>query len=48
MRPFFAKSLYVAGAGKAFDADGALVDATVRRILTELVAGFAAFASPRG
>jgi chromate reductase, NAD(P)H dehydrogenase (quinone) len=47
MRPYFGKSLYVAGAGKVFDADGALVDATVRKILTDVVAGFASFASPR-
>lgn len=45
-RPYFAKSLYVAGAGKAFDASGTLVDPTVRRILTEVVAGLAALASP--
>ncbi|AKF03853.1 NADPH-dependent FMN reductase [Sandaracinus amylolyticus] len=45
MDPYFGKSLYVAGAGKVFDAEGALVDATIRRLLTDYVAGFAAFVS---
>ena len=48
MRPYFAKSLYVAGAGKAFDERGALVDPKVRQILTDVVAGFVAFAQPSG
>ncbi|UJR83624.1 NADPH-dependent FMN reductase [Sandaracinus amylolyticus] len=43
MQPFFGKSLYVSGASKVFDAQGALVDATIRRLLTDYVAGFAAF-----
>lgn len=42
-RPWFGKQLYVAGAGKVFDDDGKLVDVTVRKLLTELVAGFANF-----
>lgn len=37
-----AKTLYVAGARDAFDAEGILVDETVRRLLAELVEGFAA------
>ena len=48
MRPYFAKSLYVAGAGKVFDERGALVDPKVRQILTDVVAGFVAFAQPGG
>ena len=43
LQPFFGKSLYVAGAGKVFDAQGALVDPTIRRLLTDYVAGFSAF-----
>ena len=38
-------SLYVSGAGKVFDADGALIDAKVRELLTNYLAGFAAFAA---
>lgn len=44
VRPYFDKQLYVAGAGKAFEA-GQLVDETVAKLLGELVAGFAAFAA---
>jgi chromate reductase, NAD(P)H dehydrogenase (quinone) len=43
VRPYFGKSLYVAGAGDLFDAEGALTDTTTRRLLTELVEGFVAF-----
>ena len=46
MRPWFGKSVYVAGAGTVFDASGALVDDKVRAVLTAYVAGFAAFATP--
>ncbi len=42
-RAWFGKSLYVAGAAQAFDADGRLVDEKVRQLLSELMAGFAAF-----
>jgi NAD(P)H-dependent FMN reductase len=42
-RPWFGRQLYVAGAGQAFDADGRLVDETVRKLLGEFMAGFAAF-----
>jgi NAD(P)H-dependent FMN reductase len=43
-RAWFGKHLYVAGAAQAFDADGRLVDEKVRHLLSELMAGFAAFA----
>lgn len=42
-RPWCEKQLYVAGAKQVFDAGGALVDDTVRRLLGEYMAGFAAF-----
>jgi NAD(P)H-dependent FMN reductase len=40
-QPWFGQQLYVAGAGQAFDAQGALVDATVRGLVTKFMAGFA-------
>lgn len=42
-RPWFGRQLYVAGAGQTFDADGRLVDETIRKLLGEFMAGFAAF-----
>jgi NAD(P)H-dependent FMN reductase len=42
-RPWFGRQLYVAGAGKVFDPDGKLVDAKVRELLTDFMAGFAQF-----
>jgi NAD(P)H-dependent FMN reductase len=42
-RPWFDKSLYVAGAAQVFDAEGRLVDEKIRKLLSELVAGFAAY-----
>ena len=42
-RTWFGKQLYVAGAAQAFDAEGRLVDEKVRHLLSELMAGFAAF-----
>lgn len=42
-RPWFGKQLYVAGAAKVFDGEGRLVDAKIDKLLTELMAGFAAF-----
>ncbi len=42
-RPWFGAQLYVASAGKVFDAEGALVDATVDRLLTNFIKGFAEF-----
>ena len=43
MQPWFGDELYVAGAAKVFDAQGNLVDDTVRRLLTDFMQGFAAF-----
>lgn len=43
MRAWFGEQLYVAGAGKVFDAEGRLVDATIKKLLSEFMAGFAAF-----
>lgn len=43
MLPWFGKTLYVAGAGKAFDAELNLVDEGARKQLKALVEGFAAF-----
>jgi len=42
-RSWSGKQLYVAGAGKVFDAEGKLVDEKVDRLLSEFMAGFAAF-----
>ena len=46
-RPWFGKSLYLADAGKAFDAGGALVDERLRGVLAAYLQGFAAFAARR-
>lgn len=40
--------LQVAGAGKAFDSEGALVDDTVRGLLEKYMAGFAQFVAKHG
>ena len=42
-RPFFEKSLYVAGAAKVFDKEGKLTDETTRKLLSDFMAGFAKF-----
>lgn len=42
--PWLGKQLYVAGAGQAFDANGALTDAKLRQRLAEFVTSFSAFA----
>lgn len=42
-RPWFGRQLYVAGAAQVFDAEGRLVDAQVRTLLSEFMAGFAEF-----
>lgn len=39
-RPWFGKSLFVAGAGSVFDADGKLVDEKIKKLLGELMTGF--------
>jgi NAD(P)H-dependent FMN reductase len=46
LKPWFGRQLYVAGAGKVFDADGKLVDDKVRALLTTFVAEFAASVRP--
>jgi chromate reductase, NAD(P)H dehydrogenase (quinone) len=43
MRPWSGKELYVAEAAKVFGDGGALVDAKVRELLGNLIAGFAGF-----
>ena len=40
LRPWYGRELYVADAGKVFDAGGALVDETVERLLGEYVKGY--------
>jgi NAD(P)H-dependent FMN reductase len=42
-QPYFAKQLFVAGAGQVFDPNGALVDQKIERLLREYLAGFAEF-----
>lgn len=42
-RAWFGEQLYVAGAARVFDADGRLVDETVKTLLSAFMAGFAAF-----
>jgi chromate reductase, NAD(P)H dehydrogenase (quinone) len=42
-RPWFGKQLYVTESAKVFDAEGKLVDEKVRKLLTDFMAGFAAF-----
>jgi len=42
-RAWFGKVLYVAGAGQVFDAEGRLVDEKIKKLLSDLLRGFAAF-----
>jgi hypothetical protein len=42
-RPWFGKQLYVPGAASVFDAEGALVDEKIRKLLGDFMAGFARF-----
>ncbi|TMH37872.1 MAG: NAD(P)H-dependent oxidoreductase [Betaproteobacteria bacterium] len=42
-RAWFGKQLYVAGAAQVFDAEGRLVDETVRKLLSDFMVGFTAF-----
>jgi chromate reductase len=48
MRPWFGKSLYIAGAGTVFDEAGTLIDEKIRTLLTAYVAGLDLFAARRG
>lgn len=43
MRPFFARSIYLAGAGQAFDAEGRLTDGKLRELVSRYMAAFAQF-----
>jgi hypothetical protein len=43
LQPWYGKSLFVAGAGQVFDAQGKLVDATIQRLLSDYLAGFSQF-----
>jgi chromate reductase, NAD(P)H dehydrogenase (quinone) len=45
--PWFAGRLMVANAAKMFDADGALIDETIRGRLVSFMTGFAAYADAR-
>jgi NAD(P)H-dependent FMN reductase len=47
MRLWCGKQLYVASASQGFDAGGRLTDEKVKKLLTEFVAGFAAFVNDR-
>lgn len=43
LQPWFGKTLYLANAGQAFDASGALTDAKLQQVLRDYLAGFAQF-----
>jgi chromate reductase, NAD(P)H dehydrogenase (quinone) len=43
-RVWFGKQLYVPAAAQVLDAEGRLVDEKIKKVLTELMAGFVAFA----
>lgn len=45
VRPFFAKSLYVSGAGKLFDAAGQITDSELRERLRSYMLAFSTFVS---
>jgi NAD(P)H-dependent FMN reductase len=47
-RPWFGKLLYSANATQVFDAEGHLIDDKVRAQLTQVMAGFAEFATQTG
>jgi NAD(P)H-dependent FMN reductase len=47
-RAWAGKQLYVASAGKVFDAEGKLVDDTVKKLLGEFMQGFANFVEANG
>jgi chromate reductase, NAD(P)H dehydrogenase (quinone) len=46
-QPWFGKQLYVAGAGQVFDPQGQLVDAKVKQLLGEYLAGLSKFVAAR-
>jgi chromate reductase, NAD(P)H dehydrogenase (quinone) len=43
MRVWSGKLLYVSGAGQVFDAEGRMVDEKIKKLLSELMRGFAGF-----
>ena len=43
MRPFFGKSVFLAGAGQAFDAQGRLTDEKLRDVVKQFMSGLADF-----
>jgi len=45
LRPFFARPLYIAGAGQVFDREGRLVDEKIRDLLRRYMASLAEFVS---
>jgi len=47
-RPWFGKQLYVASAAQVFDTGGNLIDERIRKLLTDFMAGFAAFVDRPG
>jgi chromate reductase len=47
-RPWFGRQLYVANAGQVFDAEGRLIDDTVRKSLTQFMTGFVEFVAHAG
>lgn len=46
LRPWFGGSLYLAGAGDAFDAEGRLADDKIRELVRAYMGGLTAFARP--
>jgi NAD(P)H-dependent FMN reductase len=46
-RAWAGRQLYVAGAAQVFDAEGRLVDEKIKKLLSELMAGFAAFVNAK-
>jgi NAD(P)H-dependent FMN reductase len=47
-RPFFGRSVFIAGAGQVFDQDGALVDDRTREVVRRYMAGLAEFVGAGG
>jgi NAD(P)H-dependent FMN reductase len=46
-RAWAGRQLYVAAAGQAFDAEGKLVDQKIKKLLSEFMAGFAAYVTSK-
>ena len=43
MHPWLGKSVFLAGAAQAFDANGKLVDEKLRKLVADYLAGYAKF-----